>query len=75
MCMNPIYEADYRNMIRRLIEVRKKSGLRQIDAAKLIGKEQSYISKVENCQKILNILELKQFLDAYNIKSNVIYDD
>ncbi|MCL2537192.1 MAG: helix-turn-helix transcriptional regulator [Coriobacteriia bacterium] len=73
--MNPIYEADYRNMIRRLIEVRKKSGLRQIDAAKLIGKEQSYISKVENCQKILNILELKQFLDAYNIKSNVIYDD
>jgi len=62
-------------MIRRLEEVRKQRGLRQVDVAEALGKHQSYISKVENCERRLDIAELKEFLDVYGIRSADIFHD
>jgi len=62
-------------MIQRLGRVRRRLGLRQVDVADLLGKHQSYVSKVENCERRLDIAELAHFLEVYGISSGEIYGD
>jgi len=62
-------------MIERLRAARKESGLTQIEVAKHLGKGQSYISKIENCIQRLDILELIEFVEIYDIKSSDIFGD
>lgn len=50
-----------------LRKIRLEEGLRQIDLAEKLGKPQSYISKYENGEKHLDILELKNICNAMGI--------
>ena len=52
-------------MIAKLIEARLAAKLRQEDAAKLIKKTQSYISKIEAGQKRIDIIEIKDLARIY----------
>lgn len=45
-------------------EVREKSGLRQEELARVVGKPQSYISKYETGERRLDYVELIEILDA-----------
>ena len=60
-----IYTKGHRELVKRLIEARKKAGLRQEDAAKLLRKTQSYISKIEAGQRRIDIIQLKEFAKIY----------
>jgi len=62
-----IYSAEYRSIVDKLTKLRKRSGYTQKDVAKLAGVSQSYISKIENYQIRMDILQLKQFADIYQI--------
>jgi len=73
--MNSIYNDEYRAMIARLIKMRKDCHLLQKDVAKSLNKPQSYISKIETCQRQLDILELKRFLIVYGRKSSEVFLD
>ena len=64
--MSDIYSKRYQKFLKRLRKVRKESGMTQIDAASALGKPQSYVSKCENGERRVDIIELSDFAELYN---------
>lgn len=60
-----IYSKGHKALIARMIKARKAVGLRQEDAAELLKKTQSYISKIEAGQRRVDIIQLKEFAKIY----------
>ncbi|MBI4672889.1 MAG: helix-turn-helix transcriptional regulator [Chloroflexi bacterium] len=60
-----IYSIDHRLLVERLKKARRDAGLDQTTAARLLGKSQSYISKIEAGQRRIDIIQLKQFAKIY----------
>lgn len=68
--MSTIHSKEYQAIIERLIKARKDANLTQKEVAKKLNKPQSYVSKVENHQRRLDILELKEFAGIYKVSLN-----
>jgi len=60
-----IYSKDHKFLVERLKKARIEAGLDQEKAAELLGKTQSYISKIESGQRRIDIVQLKKFGEAY----------
>ncbi|MEK7616667.1 MAG: helix-turn-helix transcriptional regulator [Patescibacteria group bacterium] len=60
-----IYTKVHEDIVNKLKNAREKAGLSQLEAAKKVGKTQSYISKVESGQRQIDIVELKKFAQVY----------
>lgn len=67
LIMKTIYSSEYKAILRRLKKARKKSGLTQTEIARKLGKPQSFISKVENGERRLDIIELKHIARLYKM--------
>ncbi|MBU2595573.1 helix-turn-helix transcriptional regulator [Patescibacteria group bacterium] len=63
-----IYTKKHKRIIKRLIQARKKSGLTQKEVAKKLGRSQSYVSKIESGQRIIDVIELEKFAEIYKKK-------
>lgn len=63
--MKSIYSKDHRNVALQIKKARLESNLSQQQAANILNKTQSYISKVESGQRRMDIAEIKQFAKAY----------
>ncbi len=68
---NSIYLKEYKRVIERLKNARQESGLKQIEVAERLGKPQSYISKIEQGERRVDIAELKLIAQTY--KKDVNY--
>lgn len=66
-----IYSKEHKKLINQLKKARLDSGLNQKEVAKLLGKTQSYISKIESGQCRIDIIQLKEFAQIY--KKEVIF--
>ena len=60
-----IYTKEHKSLIERLVKARKESGLDQNDVARLLGKTQSYVSKLESGQRRIDVVQLKEFAKIY----------
>ena len=60
-----IYSEDHKQIVKRLKEARMEAGLDQKQVAELLGKTQSFISKVESGQRRIDIVLLKKMSDLY----------
>ncbi len=60
-----IYSRGHKALVGKLIEARKNAGLRQQDAAKLLGRTQSYVSKIEAGQRRIDLIQLREFAKIY----------
>jgi len=60
-----IYSKDHKFVVEQLKKARLESGLDQEKAAELLGKTQSYISKVESGQRRIDVVQLKEFAKIY----------
>ena len=60
-----IYQDEYREIINKLKEARLQQKLTQKDVAKCLGVGQSFVSKIENGQYRLDIIQLQQFAKIY----------
>ena len=60
----PKYEA----LIEWLISVRKDRGLTVRDVGLLIDEPFQFVSKVENCQRRLNVYEFVQYCEALGVE-------
>ncbi|MDD4894278.1 MAG: helix-turn-helix transcriptional regulator [Candidatus Omnitrophica bacterium] len=63
-----IFTDSHRELVNRLVEARKKAKLTQVDAAKKLGRTQSYLSKIEAGQRRIDIVQLKEFARIYKKK-------
>ncbi|HDH31557.1 MAG TPA: XRE family transcriptional regulator [Candidatus Wolfebacteria bacterium] len=60
-----IYSKDHKYIVEQLKKARKETGLEQAEVAKLLGKTQSHISKVEAGQRRIDVVALKEFAKIY----------
>jgi transcriptional regulator with XRE-family HTH domain len=65
-----IFTKSHKDLVSRLIKARKEAKLKQKDAAKKLGRTQSYISKIEAGQRRIDTVQLKEFAAVYKKKIN-----
>ena len=61
-----IYNNEYRSLISKLRELRVKKQLTQVQLAEKLGVDQTLISKIETCERRLDVIELKNICSALN---------
>lgn len=60
-----IYSSEHKKLVEKLISAREKAALRQVDAAKLLGMTQSFVSKLESGQRRIDLVQIKEFARIY----------
>jgi len=60
-----IYTKDHKFIIEQLKKARIEAGFDQEKVAELLGKTQSYVSKIEAGQRRIDIIQLKEFSKIY----------
>ena len=60
-----IYSQDHRNLVEKLKQARIEAGLDQEEAARLLRKTQSYVSKIESGQRRIDVIQLKNLAKIY----------
>lgn len=75
--MSSIYSYEYQLVIKELRNARRDRGLTQAAVASLLGKPQSFVAKVENGERRLDVIEFVYFarilsLDPAEILQTVI---
>lgn len=60
-----IYQDEHKKIVERLKQARFEAGFRQVEIAKMLGRTQSYVSKIESGQRRFDVLQLKEFAKAY----------
>lgn len=60
-----IYSKDHKYTVAQLKRARQEAGLDQAEVAKLLGKTQSHVSKVEAGQRRIDVVALKEFARIY----------
>lgn len=58
MATKSIHRKEYRELLAALAQARKEAGMTQAELAKKLKKPQSYVSKVENGERRLDVVEL-----------------
>lgn len=67
--MKTIHDPRYRELIEKLIHLREERGITQIDLSKSLCKPQSYVAKVENFDRRLDVVEMADWLKG--VGSNI----
>jgi len=62
--MSSIHDPRYQKLIKELIRMRELKNITQVELASSLKKPQSYIAKVENLDRRLDIIELLDWLSA-----------
>lgn len=70
--MTSIHDQRYIETVALLRKAREGSGLTQRDLARLLGRPQSYVSKVETCERRLDYVELLQLCRAIGVALHVV---
>jgi transcriptional regulator with XRE-family HTH domain len=64
-----LYSADYEHFLQVLREAREAAGLSQMQAARKMGRLQSFVSKCESGERRVDIIELRKFCEAYEMST------
>jgi len=70
--MPSIYPNDYRAVIAALVRIRKEKRITQVQLAEAMRVNQSFISKVERCERRLDIAELLHICELLDIPVSAI---
>lgn len=65
--MKSIYTDDYIEIIAVLRAIRKNKNITQAEMAKLLNVTQSFVSKVENRERRLDVIELLTWIDVLGV--------
>jgi transcriptional regulator with XRE-family HTH domain len=66
--MSGAHDPQYIEFIARLRSVRKAKGLSQKELGELLNKPQSFVSKVETCERRLDVIEAAEWCVALGIR-------
>ncbi|EEY90094.1 helix-turn-helix domain-containing protein [Acinetobacter lwoffii] len=62
--MSSIHDPRYKKLIQELISIRESKKVTQVELATSLNKPQSYVAKVENLDRRIDVLELQDWLNA-----------
>ncbi|WP_151691089.1 helix-turn-helix domain-containing protein [Acinetobacter junii] len=65
--MSSIHDPRYQKLIKHLIRIRELKNVTQVELASSLKKHQSYVSKIENFDRRIDIIELYDWLNALNV--------
>ena len=65
--MSSIHDPRYKRLIQELIYIRELKKITQVELAASLKKPESYVAKVENLDRRLDILELSDWLSVLDI--------
>ncbi|WP_159127950.1 helix-turn-helix domain-containing protein [Acinetobacter sp. 8I-beige] len=71
--MSSLHDPRYRALINKLRKIRESKGMTQVELASSLKKPQSYIAKVENFERRLDIIELHDWLVVLDTKISVFF--
>lgn len=60
-----IYSREHKELVGKLKKARIEAGLDQGEAARKLGRTQSYISKLESGQRRIDLIQLKELAKIY----------
>ncbi len=63
-----VHTRPYREMVAALVAARKSRGVSQVALARATGRTQAYISKVELCERRLDLIEFLEVAHALDIR-------
>jgi transcriptional regulator with XRE-family HTH domain len=63
-----VHTRNYRLFLELLIETRKEAGVTQEELAKRLNRPQSFVSKCENGERRLDVIELLEFLQSIGVE-------
>lgn len=63
-----VHTRNYQQFLKLLIELRKNAGVTQEQLAKRLNRPQSFVSKCENGERRLDIIELLEVLQSIGIE-------
>ena len=66
--MRSLHSPRYRRFVRRLREARERAELTQIDAARALGRPQSFVAKIEAGQRRVDVIELQDLARIYKTR-------
>jgi len=59
-----VFTAAYAALIERIVRARRQSGFTQLELAEKLGKPQSFISKIEQGQRRVDVVEFCAIIEA-----------
>lgn len=62
--MKSIHTERYAKLLEALVDCRKTAGLSQTELSERVGRPQSYISKIENAERRLDVIEFIELCEA-----------
>lgn len=65
--MSSIHDPRYKKLIKELIQIRELKNITQVELASSLRKPQSYVAKVENFDRRIDVLELYDWLNVLDI--------
>ena len=65
--MSSIHDSRYRKLIHDLTTIRELKKVTQVQLAVSLKKPQSYIAKVENFDRRIDVIELQDWLNALDV--------
>lgn len=68
------FAAPYQELIERLIQRRKELGMTQTDLGLEYGEDQSFISRVERCQRRVDVYEFARLCRILKLKPSEVLD-
>lgn len=60
-----IYSKEHKFLVEQLKKARIEAGFDQMKIAEILGKTQSYVSKIESGQRRIDVVQLKEFARVY----------
>lgn len=66
--MSGAHDLEYIEFVAKLRKSRKEQGISQEAFGALIGKEQSFVSKVETCERRLDVIEAARWCAALGLR-------
>jgi len=70
----PLHSREYSAFVRVLINARKQQNLTQQQVADRLGKSQSYVAKVERCERRVDVVEFTTLAKAMNCDPKILFE-
>ncbi|MEI7188499.1 helix-turn-helix transcriptional regulator [Dickeya dianthicola] len=72
--MASIYSSKYQSVIKVLREARIKQGITQEDLANALGRPQSFVAKIENGERRLDVVEFAHIAHLLSVDASTVLE-